>query len=104
MVNKDSSLGEIVRSYRKEKGLSAKEFIELLGGFVSPAFITKLEVYGEIPSPELICKIADVIECPAEKLLDLAKESKINGYHDSLEKKYKDALGLYRKQKRKAKN
>ncbi len=99
MENQDLSVGERVRLFRQKHGLSAKQFIELLDGAVTPAFITKLEVYGEIPSPELICKIAAVIDYPAEDLLDASKKLKIKDNHDSLTKKYKDALGLYRIQK-----
>jgi len=102
MVNKYQSLGEIVRSFRKKNKLSAKQFIERLkeiGSTLSPAFITKLEVHGEVPSPDLICKLAEVIGHSPEELLKIARESKIQDYHNSLEKKYKDALSYYRQQK-----
>ena len=75
---KTERLGEVIRSHRQAMGLTAKEFINRLEGAVSPAFMTKLENYGAVPSPELICKIANVINCPPEKLLDLAKNQKLD--------------------------
>lgn len=103
MDSKDKSLGEIVRHYRKSNNLSIKEFIEKLPTKVSPAFMTKLEVYGEVPKPEFICEIAELIGYPAEELLEISKNTKIEHYHKTLEKKYKDALGFYRYQKTKQK-
>jgi len=102
MVNYEKSIGELIRSFRKTNKLSAKKFIEKLesiGSTISPAFITKLEVHGEIPSPDLICRLAEVIGYSPEELLKIAQESKIQDYHNSLKKKYKDALGYYRQQK-----
>lgn len=99
MVNQNLPLGERVRLFRKNNGLSAIQFIKMLDRDLSPAFITKLEVHGDIPSPELICKIADVINYPAENLLKEARESKLKDYHKSLEKKHRDTLAWYRKQK-----
>lgn len=94
---KIEKLGALIRLHRKNKGWNVKQFIELLGGSVSPSFITKVEVYGAIPSPELICKIADVINCPPEKLFHLAKTEKLNEYKKSLDAKYNKVLNEFNK-------
>ncbi|NQY74759.1 MAG: IS1 family transposase [Candidatus Margulisbacteria bacterium] len=63
MINNNKSLGEVILSFRKKNEVSARQFIKMLeelGSKVSPSFMTKLEVYGEIPGPDLICKIAEV--------------------------------------------
>ena len=91
--------GEIIKSYRKEKGLTVKEFISKLGGGITPAYVTQIEVYAKIPSPELVCKIADVIGYESETLLNIAKNNKVEDYLNLIEKKHTDALWLYRKQK-----
>ena len=89
---KVEKLGGLIRFYRKNKGWNVKQFIELLGGSVSPSFISQIEIYGAIPSPEVIFKIADVINWPPEKLLDLAKAEKLDKYKKSLDAKYSDAF------------
>lgn len=92
--------GEKVLSLRKENGWTVKEFITKLGGDLSPAYVTKVEVHGEIPSPELICKIAEIFGIKEQELLDAAKECKVQQYEKSLEKRYQQAAGLYRLQKK----
>ena len=94
------SFADIVQSHRKEKGWTVKEFIEKLGGELSPAYVTKIEVHGEIPSPELICKIAGVFSLKEQELLEAAKEIKVQQFEESLEKRYQKAAGLYRLQKK----
>lgn len=97
-MNKE--LGHLIQSLRKSKGWTVKEFIEKLGEQrVSPAYMTKIEVYGEIPSPELICRIADVLGGDQKKLIELAKEHKVTSFEKALEEKYQKAVGMYRLEK-----
>lgn len=84
----EKTFGSIVQSHRKEKKWTVKAFIEQLGNDISPAYITKIEVYGEIPSPTLICRIAKVFNLEYQYLLGIAKNEKIKIYSDLLEKKY----------------
>jgi transcriptional regulator with XRE-family HTH domain len=77
---------------RRERGWTVKEFIEKLGEKISPAYMTKIEVHGEIPKPELICEMADVFECNADELLESAKQRKIKKYEESLKEKYSKAI------------
>jgi transcriptional regulator with XRE-family HTH domain len=99
MENK--KFGELVQKLRREKGWTVREFIQRLGDEVSPTYITKIEMYGEIPSPTLICKIADVFGCDVEKMLDMAKTKKVERFEEMLKKKYQDAVGLHRLEKKK---
>jgi transcriptional regulator with XRE-family HTH domain len=94
------TFGEMVQFYRREKGWTVKEFIEKLGGKLSPTYVTKIEVHGEIPKPEVICKIAGVFGLDEQKLLAAAKELKVQKFEESLEKRYQQAAGLYRLQKK----
>ncbi len=96
----EKTFGSIVQSHRREKGWTVKAFIEQLGKDISPAYITKIEVHGEIPSPELICKIADVLNIEYEKLLNPAKNDKVKHFTETLEKKYQKAEGFHRLQRR----
>ena len=81
-------IGELIRFEREGMGWTIKEFINRLDYDVSPTFISKLENRGAIPGVELLCKIAEVINYPPEKLLYLAKNEKLKKYEESLEKKY----------------
>jgi transcriptional regulator with XRE-family HTH domain len=91
--------GELIKKLRKEKSWTIKDFIEKLGSDLSQTYITKIEVYGEIPSPEVICKIAGVFNYDENKLLEYAKKNKVERFEKSLEDKYQKAVGLYRTQK-----
>jgi len=98
-MNKE--FGNLIQKLRKEKGWTVKEFIEKLEGQkISPTYMTKVEVYGEIPSPELTCKMADILGCDPQKLLDTAKEHKINKFEKTLNEKYEKAVGMYRLEKK----
>ena len=98
------SFGEAVLSLRKERGWTVKEFIEHLETkghkSISPAYITRIEQYGEIPSPELILRIADVFRVDEQKLLECARRIKVQKFDKSLEDKYQKAVGLYRTQRK----
>ena len=98
------SFGERIRAKRTSKEWTVKDFIQRLESkgqkSVSPAYITRIEQYGEIPSPELICVIADVLEDDAEQLLECAKKIKVKRFNKNLEAKYQKAVGLHRIQKR----
>jgi len=97
------TFGELILELRKEKEWTVKEFIKrlepLVGRHISPAYITRIEQYGEIPSPELICIMAEVLGYNVDRLLECAKEIKIQRFDDNLAEKYRKAAGHYRKQK-----
>lgn len=99
----ETSVGKIIRAERLKRDWTVKHFIEQLESRiqkrVSPAYITRIEQYEEIPSPELLCVIADVFGYDVEQLLGLAKEAKIRKFDENLEKKYRDAVGLFRVRK-----
>ncbi len=106
MVQDTTSFGELIQRLRREKGWNVKEFIGKLGkigkqGELSPAYITKIEVYGEIPNPEVICKMATVLKYDTRKLLECAKQHKKRTFSDTLERKYDKAYELYRTQRKK---
>ena len=103
----ETSFGETVKELRREKGWTVKDLLNRLNSLrkkpLSPPYITRIEVYGEIPSPEVICRIAAVLGADEEELLDLAKQIKTRMLARSLEKKYREAFGQYRKERSKAK-
>ena len=94
------SFGKFVQMHRKKKEWTVKEFIERLGSDVSPAYITKIEVHGEIPSPLFVCKIAEVFDLDTDELWARAKKDKVENFDRNLEKKYQHEVGLCRLQKK----
>jgi transcriptional regulator with XRE-family HTH domain len=63
--------------------------------------VSRIETRGEIPSPELLCAIADAYGIKAEELLELAKECYLGRAEREIEAKNLSALALYRKETRK---
>lgn len=105
MFNKFSNIAfsEIILTSRKLKGWTVKELIAKLEAkgqrSLSPAYITRIEQYGEIPSPELILMFADLFKLNPEKLLASAKKAKVEAFDKSLEEKYEKALKVYDQKK-----
>lgn len=76
---------------RNDRGWTARELIAKLAQAnkaVSPAYITRIEQHGEIPSPEFIHAVAKVLECDVNKLLECAKRSKLENMKEYLDEKY----------------
>ena len=102
----NNRFGELIQNKRRKKGWTVKEFIEELGEIgkkgkrISPAYITKIEVHGEIPNPEVICKMANVLNYDVDELLKCAKQHKMDKFSNTLKKKYDKAFELYRSQKK----
>jgi len=100
----NKSFGEIIQALRKGRNWTVKELIQRLekraNKKMSPAYITRIEQYGEIPSPEVICMIADVFNYNVDRLFECARTSKVKKFDESLEEKYRKAVGMYRTNKR----
>lgn len=94
------SYGRMVQTARRKKEWTVKTLIERLGGDLSPAYITKIEVHGEIPTPSVTFKIAEVLEIDLMELVEAAKQNKRRLFDESLERKYEEVVTLHRLQKR----
>ena len=97
------TFGERVRDRRQARDWTIKDLIQKLQArgqkSVSPAYITRVEQYGEIPSPEFICLLADVLDDDPRQLLECARNIKVTVFDRNLEEKYQKAAGHYRVQK-----
>ena len=85
------TFANIFRTKRRQKGWTAQELIKILDRQLSPAYITKIEAHGEIPSPEVIIRIAQVFEMDEQILLTIAQREKVAKYQSDLQKRYRDA-------------
>ncbi len=100
----EKSFGDLIIEGRRRKEWKVKDFIEAIGRTgvkaPTPAFITRVEVHGEIPGPELICAMAEVLGYDPEMMLDKARDRKLRVFDENLEEKYKKAAGEYRTARR----
>jgi transcriptional regulator with XRE-family HTH domain len=61
----------------------------------SPGYVSKIEARGEIPSPEMVIKLAGVLGAEPEELIELAKEQKAKELTQNVHRKYDDAFALH---------
>lgn len=75
-----------VKRLRTERGLSIRQLAAALEKSV--AYVAKIEVQGEIPTAELVIKMARVLETEAAELLDLAKDVQLAIAKREIERDY----------------
>ncbi len=88
----DLILANVIKGIRLQHNLTIKQFIEKIRGCISPAYVTKIERHGEIPSPELVIKIADAFGLNRWYLLQISKANKLTLYKLKLEYEYAEVL------------
>jgi chromosome partitioning protein len=75
-----------VKQLRTERGLTIRDLATALGKSV--AYLAKIEVQGEIPTPELTYEIARVLQAHPIQLLELAKETRVTSVTRDIEREY----------------
>ena len=75
-----------VKRLRTEQGITIRGLAAALGKSV--AYLAKIEVQGEIPTPELTCEIARVLGADPIQLLELAKEARLMSATRDIEREY----------------
>lgn len=75
-----------IKRLRTENEMTVRSLAAALSKSVS--YIGKIEVQGEVPTPELIRRIADVFCVDEGRLFFLAKETLLSNYKRDVEKKY----------------
>jgi transcriptional regulator with XRE-family HTH domain len=90
------SLGRRLRELREQQGLTVRQFAERIKK--TPGYVSRIEARGEIPSPKLLCAIADAYGVEAEELLDLAKRCYLERTEREVEAK--NALVLHRRERK----
>jgi chromosome partitioning protein len=82
-----------VKHLRTERGLTIRDLAAALGKSV--AYLAKIEVQGEIPTPELTCHIARVLNTDPIQLLELAKETRLSSIARDIEREYAPVIASY---------
>lgn len=80
----------LVKRLRAERGLTIRDLASTLGKSV--AYLAKIEVQGETPTPELICEMARVLCANPGELLSLAKEARISSLAREIDREHSLAL------------
>jgi len=88
-----------IRELRRGKGWSVYDLAGKIG-VQSPGYISKIEARGEIPSPEMVIKLAEALGANLEELVALAKYQKAEELRENVHRKYDDAFALHRRAKR----
>ncbi|MCL2887785.1 MAG: helix-turn-helix domain-containing protein [Elusimicrobia bacterium] len=98
------NFGRLIQRLRRENNWTVQELINKIGPVdgrpLSLSYISKVEIYNEIPKPNIVFKLAEAFGKNEKELLDLAKQEKIEDLKIKLEAKYDDALVFYRKTKK----
>jgi len=81
--------GEIIRDARLKKQLTYRAMADKLDNIISSAYINAIELHDEIPSPDTVMHLAEVLELNADELLEIAKQVKINEFNSLMNKKYR---------------
>jgi len=92
------TLGQRIRELREKRNWTVRQFADRIEK--TPGYVSRIEARGEIPSPELICEIAEVYRVAPEELLNLAKQCYLERTEREVETKNSSALALYRKEKK----
>lgn len=93
------SFAQRIRELRKAKHWSVYDLATAIQ-LKSPGYVSKIEARGEIPSPEMIVKLAEALGADAKELFELAKKEKSEGISKAVRQKYDEAFALYRRSKR----
>jgi transcriptional regulator with XRE-family HTH domain len=93
-----NQLGKRLRKLREDREFTVRQFADLINK--TAGYISRIEARGEIPSPELLCVIADVYRIAPEELLELAKQCYLERTKREMDAKNSSALTLYRKGKK----
>ena len=104
-MNNKENFGRLVQRLRRENGWTVKDFIEKIGvigednKLLSPSYISKVEIYNEIPQPWIIYRMAEIFGEDLHKFAEVAKEQKKEEFALKLEDRFSDDFVLYRKTK-----
>ncbi len=91
-------LQERLRELREIAKLGLREAARLLK--ISPGYLSRIEGRGGIPTPDLLCKMAELYGCEITELLELAKSTQLEAVEQQIELKQSEALKLFRRSKR----
>ncbi|HEX8193578.1 MAG TPA: AAA family ATPase [Allosphingosinicella sp.] len=75
-----------VKQLRTERDMSVRALANEVGK--SPAYLAKIEVQGEVPSPDLTLQLAEALAADPVELMRLAKEARLSTITRQIERQY----------------
>lgn len=100
----DMTFAHKINELRNKKGWSvydlANKLLNEKGKPMTAGYISKIEARGEIPSPQMIIKLAELLGAKPEDLIEIAKTVKAKEVSQAVQQKYDNGLTLYRKSKK----
>jgi chromosome partitioning protein len=79
-----------VKQLRSGRGLTIRDLAAAIGK--SAAYVAKIEVQGEIPTPDLTLEIASTLGADPILMLELAKEARLKNATRNIEREYARAI------------
>lgn len=89
---------EMIKKARKKKIWTVYDLARELG-LKSPGYISRIEGKGEIPGPDMVIKLSEVLDLNVEKMMVLAASEKADESSRQVHEKFDNAVLLYRKEK-----
>ncbi len=90
-------LAERIKAARRKHELGVRELAARVR--VTPGYLSRIEGRGEIPTGELLCRLSEALQIPAEQLLELAKAELLEKTKEEVSQKHAEALRLFRRGK-----
>jgi transcriptional regulator with XRE-family HTH domain len=87
-----------IRELRQSKKWSVYDLADKIRK--TAGYVSKIEVRGEIPSPEMIIRLSEVLNADVEELIEIAKNEKSKEASQAVQRKYDDGLKMYRQSKK----
>lgn len=88
-------LARCLRDARRDSGLSVRELARMVGR--TPGYLSRVEGRGEIPSTELICKLAVALRIEPGPLFECVRQDVLGRTEKQLLEQHGEALALYRR-------
>jgi transcriptional regulator with XRE-family HTH domain len=95
----DMTFAQKIRELRNKKEWSVYDLAKKIDA--TPGYISKIEARGEIPSPQMIIKLAELLGAKPEDLIEIAKSEKSEEVSKIVKRKYDDVFAMYRRIKEK---
>ena len=92
-------LSEVIKEARKKKGRTVYDLARELG-LKSPGYVSRIEGIGEIPGPDMVIKLSEVLGLNVETMMELAASEKASESSRQVHEKFENAIYLYRKSKK----
>lgn len=89
------TLGQRLRDLRRKRQMTVRALADSVG--TTPGYISRLETRDEVPSAELLCRLATIFDVDPTGLLRIAKMQMLGKTEQQIAARHQEALLLYRK-------